>query len=78
MSKPRRKATPKQSYDVVCSQKVISRVTYRVQARSAEQAREMVEADPHKYEVVRFDDDLSETDVVDARLSPKLPPPRTR
>lgn len=78
MSKPRRKATPKQSYDVVCSQRVISRIIYRVQAKSAEHARQMVEADPHKYEVVRLDDDLSETDVVDAHLSPKLPPPRTR
>lgn len=78
MSKPRRKATPKQSFDVVCSQRIISRVTYRVQARSAEQARQMVEEKPYKYEVVGYDDDLHETDVLNVLPSPKLPPPRTR
>ena len=78
MSKPRRKTTPKQSYDVVCSQKVISRVTYRVTASSPEAARQMVENDPSKYEVVSYDDDIFEVEAQHVRPTPKRPPPRTR
>lgn len=78
MSRPRRPTTPKQSYDVVCSQKVVSRVTYRVMASSAEAARQMVEGDPNsnKLKVVSFEDDIFEIEAQRATPSPKLPPPR--